>query len=161
MKRVIVLITTLIFFFSCKKSSNNINTKAVTNNVPNLTSYYAAKYTHLMGGERVWHRYHSFKTINSTLWDSVINFTDTTCAVTIVDNNTIIFPFPFPINGGGYLQTADSNMLKFYEASDYPLYGPQVPGEQWVAYYFPSKDSISFMYITMNPFNDTYGYSTF
>ena len=137
MKRFIFIFMVLVFpFFGCKK-------KTVTQtNTPNYINYaYAAKYTPLMGGNRVWHRYYTYFKVDSSM-PTRVNLSDTTGSITIIDNTTIGNPFIgddyIVISNDLILQSDTSGVLYFLVSETFVDRSTLA----WQAYYFPANDSI-------------------
>lgn len=144
MKRIFLLpFTVLIVIFGCRKHENS--------NQSGLDLKYAAKYTPLMGGSRLWHRYYTyFPSPGSpgygSMYPTRVDQTDTNAAISIVNDTTIIIPLvsdTILFNGYINLYSDTGNMLYFY--ADYIPYGSHIESV-WEAYYFPANDSISLVH---------------
>jgi len=137
-------------FIGCKKSSQNQNPN------PILNLSYAAKYTQLMGGSRVWHRYETAYTYNTTSFhfdNIIIYLSDTVAAISIINDTTISSPY---FSDGIVLLSDTGNMLYFYGVDGFI---GRHPTDIYSAYYFPANDSICIIdQGVQSAFDNTYYY---
>jgi hypothetical protein len=161
---VIIVISAMICFIGCIKS----HPPQIVVPLVDSNKFYAAKYIHLMGGNRIWHRYKHYYVRYTIDGDTTVYSSDTTGGITILNDTVIVLPaisfFAPPSSNYGLsgeaiaMFSSDSQMLLFsknYGASHY-LNDADIIN----VFYFPANDSISMIEQVSGAFPSRYGATT-
>ncbi len=147
---LLILLLFVLVTMACKKQQA----------APNDPKFvYATKYAHLMAGQRHWHRFEDSWQFTYPE-DSIVLFTDTSLAVSVINDTTIAFPCLHYISIF-YLIQADSNMLAYSNSCKCLSIASHFPDVYISAYFFPKKDCVSVVEDINGHFGSIYHFDSY